>query len=375
MLRRHPGWIASVVVLSAAACSPEIVPPTMGITGLAPSFAKPLPPPTGITVTVLPSAGAGRGIARAINDAEEIAGTSGGVPARWARVNGAWTVTRLGTTQGDAVDVTESGTVLSNAGGIVTLWRRDGSTVTVGAGAAYAMNESETVVVGSDGANDAVAWQLSGGVWTVHHLVGLDGVAGGGALSAYAVPFGISESDVMVGLAFGATGPQHAVKWTRSGTGGWNAAVPIDATAGATNSAAHAIDGDVVVGLIWRCANPDGNSPCTSREGWEWNLGGSPAAGSLDAAADAWPEGLNATRSMVGSMFTTGKRSSAWIRRPFVWSPSAPTLRDMGVPKGSSEGYATDINNATGSRTYRQAVGQATSTGSAASVAALWTIP
>ncbi|MFN2602951.1 MAG: hypothetical protein ABR582_09380 [Gemmatimonadaceae bacterium] len=329
---------------------------------IVPLYNKPSSAPS-ITVITLPTLGPGQSGANAINDAQEIAGFSGTFAARWSLVNGVWTATKLGSAMGSASDINEAGTVVGSSGGNIMVWRRDGSSAVVAAGWGVALNESETVV-GRDGpTNRPAVWTFAAGVWTRHFLTPM---AGG---TSHSDPRSINNDGVVVGLSDDGTTWDHAVKWVPSVTspGEWDAAVPLDAHAAETNSAAQAIEGQDVIGGIWRCTGP---TTCTSREPYQWTLSGASAIGSL-SNLDAWPNGTNSSRFIVGEIFNFSRSA---YERAFVWSPAAPQLTDLGVPHGYSESSATDINNGTATRSSKQVVG--IGYGSRGSqIALLWTIP
>ena len=361
MIRLIPKMTAGLGMLALFGCGGdnEVVP--TGPAALTLAYARPTPAP-GITIVQLPSLGTGSSVANAINDAQEIAGTSASFAARWTQVNGNWAATKLGAATGTATDINEAGTVHGSSGGDVTLWRRDGSSEVVVTGNPIALNESETVV-GSSPGYVANAWTRANSVWTGHYLPPL--ANGGGSY-----PTSINNDGVIVGYSFDATNTQHAVKWLPStlSPGDWDAAVPLDAHAGETNSAAFAIEGSEVVGLIFRCPSP---STCTSREGYYWSLSDASATGSL-GSQDVWPQGLNADGFIIGA-FSSTPRGRPYVLHAFIWSPAAPTIKDLGTLKGYSEAMAADINDATAAHA-KQAVGQGTS-GSGARAALLWIIP
>ena len=185
-------------------------------------------------------------------------------------------------------------------------------------------------------------------------------------------PSDINDAGVIVGYSSNSSNVQHAVKWipsTRS-PGEWDVAIPVDALAGTTNSAALGIEGNDIVGLIWRCSAPDGVSNCTSRDARHWSLTSGSSLGSL-STADAWAEGLNSSQFIVGVTFLRTHRS--WTRNAFVWSPGASTLKNLGVPKGYGSGWAKDINNSTSARQSKQIVGYV-QTHAGAQAAAVWII-
>jgi hypothetical protein len=355
------GTLCGMAAVTLFACAPgnENSPTAPDI---VPLYSKPSSTPS-ITVLALPSLGPGQSAANAINDAQEIAGYSGSYPARWSTANGVWTVTKLGLATGSATDINEAGTVVGYAGGNITLWRRDGSSEIVAAGYATALNESEKVVGHEGSTNRSAVWTSANGVWTIHYLAQ---IAGGNGVGD---PTSINNDGVIVGLSYDASNTQHAVKWVPSLTlpGEWDAAVPLDAHAGQTNSAAQAIEGQDVIGLIWRCTGP---TTCTSREPYQWTLSGASAIGSL-STLDAWPQGMNASRFIVGAIF---KFSRSAYERAFVWSPAAPQLTDLGVPSGYNESSATDINNGTATRSSKQVVGIGYGS-NRRQIALLWTIP
>jgi probable HAF family extracellular repeat protein len=322
---------------------------------------------TPFTATVLPTLGGNSG-AQSVNDNGVIVGYSagGGVtfPVKWTQVGGVWQVTKLQTASGSAVDVDAVGGAVGTSNGVATYWPAGGGVETIGPGSARAMNDAGTVVGYRSGAPNggAVAWTRSGGAWVEHTLPRQAGVVTG-----FNEVDDISNDGVIVGYAQGADGVQHAVKWIPSTTtaGEWDPAVPVDARAGTTNSAALGIDGPDIVGIIYRCT-----TQCTSREGFHWSTTGA-ALGSL-GPEDAVPEGLNSARTIAG-WFIVNARGQYW-RHAFIWSPSAPAIQDLGLLKGDGEAAAHDINNATASRSTRLVVGESVPLRGTSSVAMLWTI-
>jgi uncharacterized membrane protein len=116
------------------------------------------------------------------------------------------------------------------------------------------------------------------------------------------------------------------------------------------------------VGTVFRCL------PCTrpTRDPRDWSLTAGQGIGSL-GTADAWAEGLNAERSIVGTFFYREVHA-------FVWTPADRTIRDLGAPNGFQSASAHDINSPKSPRTASQAVGEATAR-NGKRVAVLWTIP
>lgn len=321
--------------------------------------------PTGpsISVTTLPSLG-GFSTARAINDDQVIVGTSNGLPVKWSPASGQWAVEALQLTSGEAEDITESGVVVGSSAGSVILWSPGAAPETVGSGVAAAINESE-VVVGEDNSaadgNGARAWTRSGTGWVAHVLPREAGFTGG-----YQAPEDINDGGVIVGYAADAgSAGTRPVKWVPSVTmpGEWDAAVPLDDVAAANLGGANAIVGQDIVGEILRCF-----PPCASptRDPYHWSLTTGQGIGSL-GTEDAWAEGLNAERSIVGSMYYRGVHA-------FVWTVANPTIRDIGAPNGYQSANAYDINSPKGTRTASQAVGDASGR-NGNRVAVLWTIP
>jgi probable HAF family extracellular repeat protein len=318
--------------------------------------------------TALPTLGGNSG-AYGVNDAGVIVGYNAvrGVtyPVKWTQTGGTWQVTKLQAGEGTATAVNASGSAAGSANGFAVYWPAGGGAETIGAGSARAMNDAGVVAGYRSGAPNAgaVVWTRSGGVWTEHTLPRQAGVTTG-----FNEVDDINDDGVVVGYAQDANAIQHAVKWVPSVTspGEWDAAVPIDARAGATNSAALGIDGPDVVGIIWRCSPP---TTCTSREGYHWSLTGS-GIGSL-GPADVVPQGLNAARTIVGWFAVTS--AGQFAQHAFVWSPSSPMIQDLGLPKGFSQAWANDVNNPTTSRPSRLAVGQSVS--QLKNTATLWTIP
>jgi len=328
--------------------------------GLSASAAR----PTGasISATALPSLG-GFSTARAINDDQVIVGTSNGLPVKWTLVSGNWAVEAVQTASGQADDITESGVIVGSSAGSVTLWAPGSAPETIGPGFATAMNESQ-VVVGVDNSaadgNGARAWTRSGTAWVAHVLPRRAGFSGG-----YSEPDDINDDGVIVGMAAPPGGSTYAVKWVPSVTipGEWDAAIPLDEVAAAYPGGAFAILGQDIVGTVFRCL------PCTSgnvsRDPHHWSLTAGQGIGSL-GSADAWAEGLNAQRSIVGSFFYGGVHA-------FLWTVLNPTIQDLGAPGGYRNASAYDINSPKGTRTASQAVGEASSP-SGRRAAVLWTI-
>lgn len=315
-----------------------------------------------ISVTSLPSLG-GSSTARAINDDQVIVGTSNGLPVKWTLASGNWVVEALQTASGQAEDITESGVIVGSSAGSVILWAPGAAPETIGTGIATAMNESQ-VVVGVDNSaadgNGARAWTRSGTAWVAHVLPSGVGFSGG-----YSEPDDINDDGVIVGMAAPPGGSTHAVKWVPSLTtpGEWDAAVPLDDVAAAYWGAAGAIIGQDIVGTVFRCLAC--TSANVSRDPYHWSLTAGQGIGSL-GSADAWAEGVNAQRSIVGSFFYRGVHA-------FVWTVLNPTIRDLGAPNGYQSASAYDINSPKGTRTASQAVGEASSS-SGRNTAVLWTI-
>jgi hypothetical protein len=363
MTRVQGASIATILLVAAAACGAPDASGPMSSASLEPAYAKPGAGTT-MSVVTLPSLGSGQNNAVAINDAQEVAGMSGSVPARWARVDGAWVVTKLGTSAGIGVDVNEAGTVVTHAnGGVITLWRRDGSSTIVGAGIAVGLNESETVVGREAGTNLPTAWVLANGGWSARHLAGRSGVVDGASYVG-----GINDAGVIVGYEPGQL--QKALVWrpVAGSPGVWEQAAMLDVPPISVNAAAIAIEGDLVAGLNQSCTDPADRTTCSLRLPYVWHLTGADP-GAL-GTVNGFAEGLNATGTVVGSFFPG--RTGA--RRAFVWS-STSSVRELPLPKGAGQAYATDVNNATASRSYRQAVGEATSSGAFSKSAVVWTIP
>ena len=357
--------MSPAVIIAVAACaSPDKSLPTAP----DPSLARKPPNPSAIVLTVLPTLG-GSSEALAINDNSVIVGSSktGGItyPVRWTPVGEGWQVVKLQNASGAGADVNEAGAAAGTVGGQATYWPAGGGAETIGPGSARALNDAGVVVGFRAGAPNggAVAWTRSGGGWIEHTLPRQPGVTTG-----FNEVDDIGNDGTIVGYAQGANGVQHAVKWVLSTTtpGEWEPAIPLDAHAGATNSAALGIEGPDIVGLIWRCT-----PTCTTREGWHWLLAGA-GLGSL-GPEDAWPDGLNASRYTVGVRISSSRGRTSL--RPAVWSPGQPTFQDLGVGKGASEGWAKDINNPTATRTAKQAVGYNWGNDLAARRALLWVIP
>lgn len=317
-----------------------------------------------VLVTSLPSLG-GVSTARAINDDQVIVGTSNGLPVKWTvSLSGQWSVALLQSTSGLAEDITESGVIVGTAGGSVILWAPGAAPETIGPGNAEAINESQ-VVVGEDNSaadgNGARAWTRSGSGWVAHVLPREAGFTGG-----YNGPQDINDEGVIVGYAAdGVSAGTRPVKWLPSVTtpGEWDPAVPLDDVAAANLGGAHAIVGQDIVGEILSCFPPCSN---VRHDPYHWSLTAGQGIGSL-GTEDAWAAGLNAQRSIVGSMNSRGTHA-------FVWTVANPTIRDIGAPNGYQSANAYDINSPKGTRTASQAVGDATSR-NGKRTAVLWTIP
>lgn len=341
------------LILIAGCMSPEseVIAPDDRV----PAYARPVPAGDAIAIVQLPAIGTSA--AYAINDAEEIAGSTASSPARWIKSGNGWTLQRLTMSVGRANDINEAGTVVGSSNGTITLWRRDGTSEEVGTGYPVALNEAEIVVGVRAGPNAGTAWVKEGSTWVAHSLPRLPGITTG-----INEPSSINNDGVIVGYSFDATGTQHAVKWVPSLTspGEWDAAAPIDAFAGSSNSAAIDIEGSHVGGVVWRCTVPFDPTTCRTRDAYHWTLEGSPGTGSL-GVEDGWVEGLNASRFMVGPMFVPSKGSS--VARGYVWSPGAPVLRDIGLSKGYRSAWPQDINNSTATRATKQIVGYLQSNG------------
>jgi hypothetical protein len=342
-----------VALIIAAACSGG---DGGGPTALESGLASARVTATSISVTALPSLG-GSSTARAINDNQVIVGSSNGLPVTWTLVSGTWQVQQLQSTGGAAEDITESGLIVGSSGGSIVLWSGTTSEV-VATGFPTAMNESQ-VIVGeipspADG-NPARAWTKSGSVWTPHILPRQVGVTDG-----YYGPTDINDNGVIIGNGGSAAGGgTHPIKWVRNATGEWDPAVPLDNAAAAYLGGAQAIVGPDIVGHLWRCTG----SLCV-HDPYHWLVTG-PGVGTL-GSQNAWAEGLNAQRSIVGTFLYRGTHA-------FVWTPANPTIRDLGAPKGYQSAQAHDINNPTLTRAM-QAVGEAIPN-RGAHIAVLWTVP
>ena len=351
----------AVPFLIAAACTNgDQISPT------APAFkvASAKPSASSIAITSLPSLG-GSSTARAINDDQVIVGTSNGLPVKWTPgASGQWVIQALQSGSGQAEDVTESGVIVGSSAGSVILWAPGAAPETIGTGTAMAMNESQ-VVVGVDNSvadgNNARAWTRSatGTGWVIHVLRNESGFTGG-----YTEADDINNDGIIVGMAAPAGGSTYAVKWVPSLTtpGEWDPAVPLDDVAAANPGGASAILGQDIVGTVLRCF------PCSrpTRDPRDWSLTAGQGIGSL-GAADAWAEGLNAERSIVGSFLYRGVHA-------FVWTLANRTIRDLGAPNGYQSASAHDINSPKGARTASQAVGDATGR-NGNQTAVLWTVP
>jgi hypothetical protein len=358
-MKQYAQLAVSLLIVAACSSGDQRMP-------MAPDDGASLARPTGpsISVTSLPSLG-GFSTARAINDDQVIVGTSNGLPVKWTlTASGQWAVEALQLTSGEAEDITESGVVVGTSAGSVTLWSPGVAPETIGVGVAAAINESQ-VVVGEDNSaadgNGARAWTRSGTGWLAHVLPREAGFTGG-----YQAPEDINDGGVIVGYAADAgSAGTRPVKWVPSVTmpGEWDAAVPLDDVAAANLGGANAIVGQDIVGEILRCF-----PPCASptRNPYHWSLTAGDGIGSL-GTEDAWAAGLNAERSIVGSMYYRGLHA-------FVWTVAIPTIRDLGAPHGYQSTSAYDINSPKGARTASQAVGEANArNGNRAAV--LWTIP
>jgi hypothetical protein len=356
------GHLAVPLLIAAACTGGDQRSPTAPDLGL--TSARQTGP--SISVTKLPSLGGGS-IARAINDDQVIVGSSNGLPVKWTLdASGQWAIQALQSTAGAAEDITELGVIVGSSAGSVILWAPGAAPETIGIGIAAAINKSQ-VVVGretspTDG-NGARAWTRSamGTGWDVHVLPTTGYFAGG-----YSEPTGINDEGVIVGNAAPVGGSTHAVKWVPSLTtpGEWDAAVPLDDVAAAYAGGAGAIRGQDIVGTVLRCLScTSGN---VSRDPHHWSLTDGQGIGSL-GSADAWAEGLNAQRSIVGSFFYGGVHA-------FVWTVLNPTIRDLGAPNGYQTASAYDINSPTSTRSTAQAVGEASSPSGKHS-AVVWTIP
>jgi hypothetical protein len=328
-------------------------------TGPVPGAAATRVTAASISVTTLPSLG-GSSTARAINDNQVIVGSSNGLPVTWSLVSGSWHVQAIQTTSGAAEDITESGVIVGSSGGSVILWAPGAAAETIGAGVPTAINESR-IVVGRDnsvaGASGARAWVRSGNVWVAHVLAGTADAPDG-----YTEPTDINDGGVIVGAAADASGSTRAVKWIpNTTTGEWDAAVPLDDVAATHFGGAGGIVGADIVGNILRCF---GCYP--GRDPHHWSLTAGQGIGSL-GSQDAWAEGLNAQRSIVGTLNYRGFHA-------FLWTVANPTIRDVGAPNGYQGAHAYDINSPNGTRTAVQAVGEAISN-RGAHIAVLWTVP
>ena len=347
----------AVPLIIAAACTGA---DRGGPTALEPRLASSRVTTASISVTTLPSLG-GSSTARAVNDDQVIVGSSNGLPVTWTLVSGSWRVQPLENASGAAEDITEKGVIVGSSGSSVVLWSAGGVREIVGAGSPVALNESQ-VIVGVDysaaDGNPARAWTRSGSGWVAHVLPRQAGVTDGPN-----EPTDINDDAIIVGGGGSvAGGGTQAIKWVRnSATGEWDAAVPLDEAAATHLGGAGAIVGQDVVGNILRCR---GCYP--GRDPYHWSLTAGQGIGSL-GTQDAWAEGLNARRAIVGSLNYSGIHA-------FIWTPASPTIRDMGAPNGYQSARAYDINSPKGTRTTSQAVGEATSS-RGAHIAVLWTIP
>ena len=356
-MKKYPQLVISLLILAACSSGDRrtLTAPDVG------SSAR----PTGSSISVmsLPSLG-GSSTARAINDDQVIVGTSNGLPVKWTLVSGNWAVEALQAASGQAEDITESGVIVGSSAGSVVLWAPGSAPETIGTGVATAMNESQ-VVVGLDNSaadgNGARAWTRSGTAWVAHVLPSGAGFSGG-----YSEPDDINDDGVIVGMEAPPGGSTYAVKWVPSVTtpGEWDAAVPLDDVAAAYAGGAGAILGQDIVGSVLRCLSCTSSN--VSRDPHHWSLTAGQGIGSL-GSADAWAEGLNAQRSIVGSFFYRGVHA-------FVWTVLNPTIRDLGAPNGYQTASAYDINSPTSTRSTAQAVGEASSPSGKHS-AVLWTIP
>ncbi|MEA2766499.1 MAG: hypothetical protein QOK07_2903, partial [Gemmatimonadaceae bacterium] len=200
----------------------------------------------------------------------------------------------------------------------------------------------------------ARAWTRSVAGWVPHVLLPTADFPSG-----YAEPTDINEGGIIVGFATDASGSSRAVKWIPNSTG-WDAAVPLDNIAASNYGGANAILGDDIVGNILICFT------CRPlRVPYHWSLTAGQGIGSL-GTADAWAEGLNKERSIVGSFSYGGIHA-------FVRTLANPTIRDLGAPNGYGSASAYDINSPTSTRPSSQAVGQATSR-RGNTTAVLWTL-
>jgi hypothetical protein len=345
----------AVPFLIAAACTNG---DQLGPTAPALKLASARPSVAPITITTLPSLG-GSSTARAINDDQTIVGSSNGLPVKWTLASGSWHVQAVQNMGGAAEDITELGVIVGSSGSSVVLWAPGSASEIVGTGSPRAINESK-VIVGVDysvaGVNPARAWTWSGTAWVAHILPRIAGVTDGPN-----EPTDINDAGIIVGGGgSNAGGGTHAIKWVPNpNTGEWDAAVYLDDVAAAHLGGAGAIVGPDIVGDVLRCL---GCYP--ERDPYHWSLAGQ-GLGSL-GTADAWAEGLNAQRSIVGSFYYGGVHA-------FVWTVANPTIRDLGAPNGYQSASAYDINSPKGTRATSQAVGQATSR--KGTVAVLWTLP
>jgi hypothetical protein len=351
--------LAVPLLLASACTSGDQLSPT------APAF-KPVsarPVAASITVTSLPSLG-GASTARAINDNQVIVGSSNGLPVKWTPdASRQWVVQALQSSSGQAEDVTESGMIVGSSAGSAILWAPGAGPETIGTGIAMAMSESQVVVGVDHSAVDgsARAWTRSttGPGWVIHVLRNESGFTGG-----YSEADDINSDGIIVGMAAPAGGSTYAVKWVPSLTtpGEWDPAVPLDDVAAANPGGASAILGQDIVGTVLRCF------PCSTptRNPYDWSLTAGQGIGSL-GTADAWAEGLNAQRSIVGSFYYGGIHA-------FVWTAANRTISELPNPGGYKNGSAYDINSPKFPRTTTQAVGEATSP-SGKRAAVLWTMP
>lgn len=356
-MKKYPTLAIPLLILTACSSADQRSPtaPEFGATSFRQTAAS-------ISVTSLPSLG-GFSTARAINDDQVIVGTSNGLPVKWTNASGTWAVEALQATSGQAEDITESGVIVGSSAGSVILWAPGAAPETIGTGVATAMSESQ-VVVGEDysaaDGNGARAWTRSATGWAVHVLPRQAGFTGG-----YSQPEDINDDGVIVGYAADAgSAGTRPVKWVPSVTtsGEWDPAVPLDEIAAAHLGGANAIVGQDIVGEIFRCF------PCASptRDPYHWSLTAGQGIGSL-GTQDAWAAGLNAQRSIVGSMYYRGLHA-------FIWTVANPTIRDLGAPHGYQSASAYDINSPKGTRTTSQAVGEANAP-NGRRTAVLWTIP
>ena len=361
-------WATAAVIGIGCSSADRSVPSAPDV-----SFARGGPSAPPFTPTALPTLG-GISAAHGVNDAGVIVGVSsaGGVffPVRWTQTGGIWQVSKLQTESGSAADINESGAVVGTSNDFATYWPASGAAETIGPGSPRALNDAGVVVGHRSGAPNggAVAWTRSGGVWTEHTLP-----RQGGVTTGFNEVDDINNDGVVVGYAQGADGVQHAVKWVPSTTrpGEWDAAVPLDSRAATTNSAALGINGNDVVGVIWRCSTPSGGGTCTSREGYHWSITGG-GIGSI-APGDVAPAAVNGSRYIVG--WFTGAKGRQTYTHAFVWSPANPTIQDLGVLSGYGTTIAWAINNATPSRPARLAVGESQAQNAGANIAMVWTIP